>query len=442
MSNEKVLDSDVSAYSELVDTDKYGEEEEKVFGFLKSSIIGQPRAARHLADAFTIRNAGLSRPGKPIATKLFVGPTGVGKTEMAEQIARYFIPVPPGAPAPVTRIDCADLQEPHAVSSVLLGSPPGYVGYNEPPRLSQYKLDEPHFMVLAERFIAERFKDGKRPKDMERFMEKLYEHLKPQCLSFVIFDEVEKAHANLWDLLLGVTDKARAVMKNGNVTSFENTVLILTSNVNGRNYQRMLTGKRVGFAAMAKDILDAQGVKDRNQQMYRETLAELKRVFKPEFVGRVKGDVVQFHPLSRDHCREILGNKLATVQQRLSGATADSVPLTLRFTDAFKEYILDEGVSVEYGVRELETAVRDNVERLVAKALSSNELWPGDEVLFTLDSGAPVLRRKKRTATQKAAPLAPVPTAPTVVVAAPVPPPPPPTPPKPKPRDYGNGGKK
>lgn len=439
MGNEKVLDSDVSAYSELVDTDKYGEEEEKINAFLKSNIVGQPRAARHLADAFTIRNAGLSRPGKPIATKLFVGPTGVGKTEMAEQIARYFIPVPPGAPAPVTRIDCADLQEPHAVSSVLLGSPPGYVGYNEPPRFSQYKIDEPHFMILAERFIAERFKDGRRPKDMERFMEKLYEHLKPQCLSFVILDEVEKAHANLWDLLLGITDKARAVMKNGQITSFENTVLILTSNVNGRNYQRMLTGKRVGFAAMAKDILDAQGVKDRNQQMYRETLAELKRVFKPEFVGRVKGDVVQFHPLSRDDCREILGNKLATVQQRLSGQTAENVPLTLLFTTELKEYILDEGVSVEYGVRELETAVRDNVERLIAKALSSNELWPGDEVLLTLDSGAPVLRRKKRTSKQKEA-LAAIPTAPTVILTNPAPPPP--TPPKPKPMDYGNGGGK
>jgi ATP-dependent Clp protease ATP-binding subunit ClpA len=436
MGNEKVLDSDISAYSELVDTDKYGEDEEKLFSYLNGTIIGQNRASRHLADAFTIRNAGLSRPGKPIATKLFVGPTGVGKTEMAEQIARYFIPVPPGAPAPVTRIDCADLQEPHAVSSVLLGSPPGYVGYNEPPRLSQYKLDEPHFVLLAEQFIAERFKDGKRPKDMERFMEKLYEHLKPLCISFVIFDEVEKAHANLWDLLLGITDKARAVMKNGQITSFENTVLILTSNVNGRNYQRMLTGKRVGFAAMAKDILDAQDVKNRNQQMYRETLAELKRVFKPEFVGRVKGDVVQFHPLSREHCREILGNKLATVQTRLTGKTANSVPLTLQFTPEFKEYILDEGVSVEYGVRELETAVRDNVERLIAKALSSNELWPGDEVLFTLDAGMPVIRRKKRTVAQKEA-LAAIPPAPTVILNDPVPPPPQ----KPKPRDYGNGKK-
>lgn len=424
MGNEKVLDGGLDAYSELVDTDRYGSEEEKLYDFLNGNVIGQLRAARHIADAFTIRNAGLSRPGKPIATKVFVGPTGVGKTEMGEQLARYFIPVAPGAPAPVTRIDCGDLQEPHAVSSVLLGSPPGYVGYNEPPRLSQYKLDEPHFLLLAEQFIAERFKDGKRPKDMEKFMEKLYEHLKPKCLSFLIFDEVEKAHSNLWDVLLGILDKARVVLKNGNVTSFENTVIILTTNVNGRNYQRVLTGKSLGFAAIAKDILDAQHAKNRNQQMYRETLAELKRVFKPEFIGRVKGDVVQFHSLERDDCRKILANKLATVQDRLSGKTASSVPLTLAFTDAFREYLLDEGVSIEYGVRELETAIRDNVERPVAKALSSSELWPADEVLFALNDGVPVLRRKKRTPVQKKDALAAIPASPTVILNDP--------PPKPK----------
>ncbi len=414
---------DLSAYSVPVDTDKYGAEEERLYAFLNGNVIGQSRAARHLADAFTIKNAKLTRTGKPIAVKVFVGPTGVGKTEMAEQIARHYIPVAPGAPAPVTRIDCGDLQEPHAVSSVLLGSPPGYVGYNDPPRLLQYKLDEPHFMVLAEQELAKRFKDGdKRPKgdELDAIMDRLYAQLQSKCLSFLIFDEVEKAHSNLWNLLLGILDKARVVLKNGDVTSFENTVIILTTNVNGRNIQRMLTGKGIGFAGAAQDILGAQEPQSRNQRMYHETLEEMKRIFKPEFIGRIKSDIVQFLPLSREHCAEILENKLAFLQQRLSGATADSFPLMLSYTDEFKEYLLDEGVSVEYGVRELETAIRNNAERLLAKAISSEELWPGDEVLFQVQGEekdrSPVLLRKKRTPMQKKDALAMIPAAPTVII--------------------------
>jgi ATP-dependent Clp protease ATP-binding subunit ClpC len=419
MGDEKVVEVDLNAYSEPVDTDRYGEAEEALYAYLNGSVIGQSRAARHLADAFTMRNAGM-RLNKPIARKLFVGPTGVGKTEMAEQIARHFIPVDPDAEAPVTRIDCGDLQESHAPSAVLLGSPPGYVGYSDTPRLSQFKLDEPHFMLLSEKFIADRFKDGKRPKDMETFTEKLYERLKSQCLSFLILDEIEKAHWNLWDILLPVLDKGTIMLKNGQKTSFKNTVIILTSNVNGAMIQKMLTGSRPGFAATVADILKEKAVKDRNQQMYEETLAALKRTFKPEFVGRIKKDVVLFHPLEREHCRLILASKLAGLQRTLSGATASSVPLMLSYTDRFKEYLLDEGVSVEYGVRELEGAIRDNVERLLGRAISSNELYPGDDVLFDLgDSGDVVVRRKPRTVAQKSA-LARIQPSQTVVLQDPV----------------------
>jgi ATP-dependent Clp protease ATP-binding subunit ClpA len=192
--------------------------------------------------------------------------------------------------------------------------------------------------------------------------------------------------------------------------------------VNGANYQKMLTGSRPGFKAAIAEILKEKAIKDRNDEMYQETLAAMKRTFKPEFVGRIKKDVVLFHPLEREHCRVILDSKLASLQRMFSGATASSIPLMLAYTDRFKEYLLDEGVSVEYGVRELEGAIRDDVERLLARSLSSNQLYPGDDVLFDLETigekQAVVVRRKPRTVAQKTA-LAAIRPAPTVVLQDP-----------------------
>jgi len=215
---------------------------------LSSRIIGQERAVRRVSDLYQIFLAGMNPVGRPVGTMLFLGPTGSGKTRVVEAAAEVLF----GDPNAVIKIDCAEFQHSHEISK-LIGSPPGYIGHRETnPLLSQENIDRYHT------------DDAK--------------------LSFVLFDEIEKASDSLWQLLLGILDKATLTLGDNRKVDFSRTIVIMTSNLGAREMSD-LVGGGIGFAA-------AQGVRDTNdkemdQKIYRTAIEAARRRFSPEFMNRI-----------------------------------------------------------------------------------------------------------------------------------------------------------
>src|SRR6516162_109108 len=244
---------------------------------LLGKIVGQDRAVERIVNMYQIYMAGMNMPGRPIGNLLFLGPTGSGKTRVVEASADILF----GSPRAFIKIDCAEFQHSHEIAN-LIGSPPGYLGHREtPPLLAQENLD---------RFFTE---------DTQ--------------LSFLLFDEIEKASDALWNLLLGILDKATLTLGDNRRVDFSRTIVVMTSNIGAREVSELISG-RIGFGAprSATAALDA----DVDQKIYRTALEAARRKFKPEFMNRIDKTVV-FHSLTQEHLREILDLELAAVQQRI-----------------------------------------------------------------------------------------------------------------------------
>ncbi|MFC1703125.1 AAA family ATPase [Patescibacteria group bacterium] len=389
-----VLRYDRGAYSVRVDSEGFGPKTKALTDHLKSRVIGQDRAADRLARSFSVHNAGLQEPNKPIIAALFAGPTGIGKTLMAQELARHLIVDKPEETPPLFRIQCAQFRERHQVSQ-LLGSPPGYIGSDDIPGLSQQKLDQPDFFVKYRDFVEGRFKDHPEPEDMNAFLAQCYERLGP-FKSVILFDEIEKAHPALHDILLHVIDDGEVKLSNGEVTSFRGSAIILTCNVGGKRSQQILSGQNQGIGFGGTDSAEASD-DEVDQQIYGETLKLIEKTFKPELVGRIRNEIVVFRALKRHHCRKVLDIMLGEVLRLVSGSmTSRSIPLQVQFTDAFKEYVLDKGVDPVYGLRPLKQAVYKLVKLVLANAIESGHLHAGDEVLFAHEDGKPCMFRKDR----------------------------------------------
>jgi ATP-dependent Clp protease ATP-binding subunit ClpA len=360
-------------------------------------VIGQPRGVQSITRGFTRLYSGLKRPNGPIGFFVFVGPTGWGKTYMAEELSRFLIADRPQAP--LTRIPCSEYEERHAVAS-LIGSPPGYVGFEKPAVLEQLKIDEAHFWVkvnknrdLVERLAKAR---GKKREEYDGLVAELHEQFSRDegLFSVILFDEVEKAHATLWNLLLHIVGDGELAMRSGSTTLFHNSVIVLTSNVGGKAQQELLKGKthKVGFGASQErqSLLDDPDAMDR--EIYQTTIKYLTDKFPPEMMGRFKEGVVVFRALSREQCRPALYKMLRDVDDLLVGR--DGKPVRVHYAPEMIEYLLDEGVSAEYGLRNM----RDKIEKIVidrlATALESDDVREGDEVLFRVETD--IIAGKKR----------------------------------------------
>lgn len=389
-----VLRYDREAYSVRVDSDGFGPKTKALADHLKSRVIGQDRATDRLARSFSVHNAGLQEPHKPIIAALFAGPTGVGKTLMAQELARHLIVDKPEERPPLFRIQCAQYRERHQVAQ-LLGSPPGYIGSDDIPGLAQQKLDQPDFFEKYRGFVEGRFKDNPEPEDMNAFLAQCYERLGP-FKSVILFDEIEKAHPALHDILLHVIDDGEVKLSNGEVTSFRGSAIILTCNVGGKRSQEILSGQNqgIGFSGTSSEGTTEDEI---DEQIYRETLKLIEKTFKPELVGRIRNEIVVFRALNRDHCRQVLDIMLGEVLRLVSGSmTSRSIPLQVRFTDAFKEFVLDKGVDPVYGLRPLKQEVYKRVKLVLANGIESGILQAGDEVLFAHEDGKPCMFRKER----------------------------------------------
>jgi ATP-dependent Clp protease ATP-binding subunit ClpB len=306
---------------------------------LAARVVGQERALRALAQIYQVYQAGLNTPGRPIGTLLFLGPTGTGKTRSVEASAEVLF----GNPNAFVRVDCAEFQHPHEISK-LIGAPPGYLGHREtPPMLSQENLDS-HQTERAR-------------------------------LSLVLFDEIEKASDALWQLLLGVLDKATLTLGDNRRVDFSRAIVVMTSNLGAREMDR-LTDEPLGFACM-----NHQTPESLDNQFYRLGLEAARKRFSPEFMNRLDSTVV-FRRLTDESMRQILELELQAVQQRI--LKLNQSRFVMRYTDSAKAFLLARGTSTRYGARELKRTIERFVVLPLSNLVATRQIRDGDVLLTDL----------------------------------------------------------
>ena len=299
---------------------------------LRGRVIGQDEAIETIARAVRRARAGLKDPRRPIGVFLFCGPTGVGKTELARALAEFMF----DSQDNMIKLDMSEFSEKHTVSR-LVGAPPGYVGYD----------------------------DGGQLTDTVR--------RKSYCL--ILLDEIEKAHPEVFNLLLQIFDEGRLADAKGRKVDFRNTIIIMTSNV-GSDLIKKDSG--LGFSTAQDDVKTGE---DRYQRMKEKVLTELKNVFKPEFLNRIDSTVV-FRSLSREDIRRIVDNELRKVEKQLmlKGMTMD-------VTDAGKDWLGDKGYDPVFGARPLRRVIQDSIEDRLSELLLSGEFSSGDSVRIDAEDG-------------------------------------------------------
>jgi ATP-dependent Clp protease ATP-binding subunit ClpA len=338
----------------LLDPTQTGSEAETLERDLRKRIVGQEPAIRQIIDVYQTYLAGMSSPGRPLSNLLFLGPTGSGKTRMVEALAESLV----GDARAVLKIDCAEFQHSHEIAK-LIGSPPGYLGHREThPLLSQEALNQ-------------------------------YQNEKVK-LSFVLFDEIEKASDALWNLLLGILDKATLTLGDNRRVDFSRAMIFMTSNLGAAEMAAILR-PCLGFAAGEVERRRAAGVVDRelNEKAAHAGQDAARRKFSPEFVNRID-QVVVFQPLDAEALRKILSLELNLVQQRVFSA-ANGAPFVISVTEPAKDFLLREGTDLKYGARHLKRAIDRHLVHSLSNLIASGQVRGGDLIRVDLDGERPRL---------------------------------------------------
>lgn len=336
---------------------------------LFKKVIGQQEAVKAIADLYQVFRAGLNPTGRPVGNLLFLGPTGTGKTRVVEAAAELLF----GDARAVIKIDCAEFQHSHEIAK-LVGSPPGYLGHREThPLITQAGLAQYHTDKLK--------------------------------ISFLLFDEIEKASDALWQLLLGILDKATLTLGDNRRVDLSQTMIFMTSNLGGGEISELMAGG-MGFAPAVSG--DSQPRLD--QKVERTAAEAAKRKFAPEFMNRID-KVVVFHPLCSEQLEQILDIELGTVQQRLLEAANGR--FLFRMMPAAREFLLREGTDLKYGARHLKRAIERHVVCPLAGLLATGQVGTRDVVEIDWDQSAGALTfLKERGAFASLAPLRAQPAAP------------------------------
>jgi ATP-dependent Clp protease ATP-binding subunit ClpB len=320
---------------------------------LTARIVGQERAVRRMSGLYQIFLAGMNPPSHPVGTMLFLGPTGSGKTRVIEAAAEVLF----GDPNAVVKIDCAEFQHSHEIAK-LIGSPPGYLGHRETsPMLTQENLDRMH---------TEETK-----------------------LSLILFDEIEKASDSLWQLLLGILDKATLTLGDNRRVDFSRTMVIMTSNLGAREMSELISGG-IGFAP-------GKGAKDPNdtevdQKIYRTAVDAARRKFSPEFMNRID-KVVVFRSLKEHHLRKILDLELQSVQDRIM--LSAGTKFVFQCSDAAKDMLLKEGIDFKYGARHLKRAIERFLVYPLSNLVATDQVGLGDLVNVDLNDAGKLVFSKR-----------------------------------------------
>jgi ATP-dependent Clp protease ATP-binding subunit ClpB len=307
---------------------------------LRAKIVGQAEGVQALVDLYQVFCAGLNSPGRPVGNLLFLGPTGSGKTRLVEAAAQILF----GDAKSIIKVDCAEFQHSHEIAK-LIGSPPGYLGHREThPLITQEALSASHTDKLK--------------------------------LSFLLFDEIEKASDALWQLLLGMLDKATLTLGDNRKVDLSQTVIFLTSNLGGGEITELMQGG-MGFIQpkdKPADVLD--------EKVERTAMEAARRKFSPEFMNRLD-KVVVFHPLQREQLEEVLAIELGHVQQRVLETAKGQ--FLFRVTDTGREFLLQEGTDQRYGARHLKRAIERHVVYPLANLLATEQVNLGDLVRIDWD---------------------------------------------------------
>jgi ATP-dependent Clp protease ATP-binding subunit ClpC len=294
---------------------------------LHERVIGQSEAVTAVAKAVRRGRVGLKDPNRPIGSFLFLGPTGVGKTELSKALAYAMF----GSESSLIRVDMSEFMEKHTVSK-LIGSPPGYVGYDEGGQMSEKVRRNPYSVIL--------------------------------------FDEVEKAHPDIFNVLLQVLDDGRITDSTGRVIDFKNTVIIMTSNAGASN---IVEPKNLGFMAAADE-------KQNHENMKNKVMDEVKRIFKPEFINRID-DIIVFHTLNKEDIGKIVDIMIGTLNKRIY----EQMKLSIELDDSARNHLIKKGYDTKYGARPLRRTIQNEVENVLAEKILEGSIKAGNRVLVTCD---------------------------------------------------------
>lgn len=303
-------------------TEKESKKLERLESELHKRVVGQEEAVTAVSRAIKRSRVGLKDPKRPMGSFLFLGPTGVGKTELSKALADIVF----GSEDALIRVDMSEYMEKHSVSK-MIGSPPGYVGFEEGGQLSEKVRTNPYSVVL--------------------------------------FDEIEKAHSDVFNILLQVLDDGHITDSQGRKVDFKNTIIIMTSNTGA---QGIVDPKQLGFVTVSDETKE-------HEKMKSNVMDELKRTFKPEFLNRID-DIIVFHALSEANVKDITGLMLKELKNRVQ----TQMDIELKFTDHAKKYIFGKGYDKKYGARPLKRAIQTYVEDVLAEAILRGDVKKGDTV--------------------------------------------------------------
>ena len=308
----------------------------KLEEILHKRVVGQNEAVETVAKAIRRGRVGLKDPKRPIGSFLFLGPTGVGKTELSKALAEAMF----GNENAIIRVDMSEYMEKHSVSK-MIGSPPGYVGFEEGGQLSEQVRKNPYSVIL--------------------------------------FDEIEKAHPDVFNVLLQVLDDGRITDSQGRPVDFKNTIIIMTSNAGA---QRIVDPKKLGFS-------NVENAESEHKDMKNNVMEEIKRMFKPEFLNRID-DIIVFRALSKEDVKGIAALMLKELKNRL----AKQMDITLTYGDTVKNFIFEKGYDKKYGARPLKRAIQNNIEDSLAEEILSGKIQASDKVSMTVVDGKVVFTKK------------------------------------------------
>ena len=308
----------------------------KLEEILHKRVVGQNEAVETVAKAIRRGRVGLKDPKRPIGSFLFLGPTGVGKTELSKALAEAMF----GNENAIIRVDMSEYMEKHSVSK-MIGSPPGYVGFEEGGQLSEQVRKNPYSVIL--------------------------------------FDEIEKAHPDVFNVLLQVLDDGRITDSQGKTVDFKNTIIIMTSNAGA---QRIVDPKKLGFS-------NVENAESEHKDMKNNVMEEIKRMFKPEFLNRID-DIIVFRALSKEDVKGIAALMLKELKNRL----AKQMDITLTYGDTVKNFIFEKGYDKKYGARPLKRAIQNNIEDSLAEEILSGKIQASDKVSMTVVDGKVVFTKK------------------------------------------------
>jgi ATP-dependent Clp protease ATP-binding subunit ClpA len=338
----------MSRLHQPLDPTKTGREAESLDRTLRRMVVGQDEAVDQIVNMYQMYLTGMTAPGRPIANFLFLGPTGSGKTRTVEALAEALV----HNPRAVIKIDCAEFQHSHEIAK-LIGSPPGYLGHREThPLLSQEVLNQYHTDTIK--------------------------------VSFVLFDEIEKASDALWNLLLGILDKAVLTLGDNRKVDFSHCMIFMTSNL-GASEMAALTTPKLGFQRLqnlgAEKIIQPDA--KLNEKMSKTGVEAARRKFTPEFMNRID-KVVVFKPLGKTELRRVLEIELGQVQQRVLHSAADK-SFVFTVTAGGKDFLLSEGTDLKYGARHLKRAIERLLVQPLSNLIATDQVLSGDWIQIDYD---------------------------------------------------------